>query len=154
MPDGGWPQAGCAALRDWSATVKWLRGEVNLPAALTLRVVVADSVYLLNGRRAVDEDQGAEILEAYGHIMDPLRPLVRGDDVNGLAGFYVQAAYPWRWNLDTLLNIDWYGEQWLVDVEQALSVHFERRIRGRGPSRKKPEPSKSAWQGWYKPDDY
>ncbi|KAK4043212.1 hypothetical protein C8A01DRAFT_13272 [Parachaetomium inaequale] len=149
----GWPQDGCAALRDWRATVEWVRGEVNAPA-LTLRLVMADSVYLLNGRRAVAEDQGADILEAYTRIIDPLRSLVRDD---GLAGFYVQAAYPWRWNLDTVRNIQWYGEEWLVDVEQALKEHFERRIRGRGASlgsRKKPEPSKSAWQRWYKPDDY
>jgi hypothetical protein len=53
------------------------------------------------------EDEGADLLEAYTCIIDPLRDLVRDD---GLAGFYVQAVYPWRWNLVTLHRMNRYGE--------------------------------------------
>jgi hypothetical protein len=150
VPDG-WPQDGCAALRDWSATVDWIRGEseINVPA-LTLRLATVDVISSRHGRDNLTEDQGAEILEAYTRIIDPLRPLVR----DGLAGFYVQAAYPWRMTWDTLDQIAWYGDEWLPDIEQVLKTHFERRTRGRQHvgSRNKDEPSKSAWQCWYELD--
>jgi hypothetical protein len=57
---------------------------------------------------------------------------------------------------DTLNQIDWYGDEWLPDIEQALKIHFERRTRGRrdagSRNNNKAEPSKSAWQRWYELD--
>jgi hypothetical protein len=150
MPDG-WPQDGCAALLDWQATVDWIRGEAKINApALTLRLVMADGIAPGNGRNTLTEDQGAEILDAYTRIVDPLRPLVR----EGLAGFYVQAAYPWRRTLHTIRQIDWHGDQWLLDIEQVLKTHFECRTRGRGDagSCNRVEPSRSIWQRWYELD--
>jgi hypothetical protein len=120
--------------------------------ALTLRLATVDVISSRHGRDNLTEDQGAEILEAYTRIIDPLIPLVR----DGLAGFYVQAAYPWRMTRDTLNQIDWYGDEWLPDIEQALKIHFERRTRGRrdagSRNNNKAEPSKSAWQRWYELD--
>ncbi|KAK4151394.1 hypothetical protein C8A00DRAFT_45399 [Chaetomidium leptoderma] len=125
----GWPHNDHATVLDWCATVDWIRGKINAPA-LTIRFVMID-IYPLPGcsfRQALTEDEGIEILKGYERVMHPVKPLVRDD---GLARFYVQAAYPWRWTDNTWRQIRQHGDRWLADAEQDLKEHCERAVRGR-----------------------
>ncbi|KAK3934499.1 hypothetical protein QBC46DRAFT_462585 [Diplogelasinospora grovesii] len=147
----GWPHNEHAAVLDWRATVDWIRGKIN-PPALTIRLVMADFVVALGpiiGRDVLTENQGTEILKGCTRIIHPLKHLVRDD---GLAGFYMQVAYPSRWTRNTFRHIQQYGEQWVAEVEQNLKERGERYVRGQDASldsRNKAEPRKSVWQRWY-----
>ncbi|KAL2024325.1 hypothetical protein VTK56DRAFT_8807 [Thermocarpiscus australiensis] len=150
----GWPHNEHTPVLDWRATVDWLRAKINAPA-LTIRLVMADFIGPVKGRKVLTEKQGAEILKGYARVMGPLRHLVRKDD--GLAGFYVQAAYPWRWTQKTRRQIEEHGEQWLAEAEQDLKERCERYVRGRDASldsRTRAEPRASVWQRQYEGYSY
>ncbi|KAK4233524.1 hypothetical protein C8A03DRAFT_19417 [Achaetomium macrosporum] len=161
----GWPHNNHAPVLDWRATLDWLRGKVNAPA-LIIRLVMADFHFdgynPVRHRKVLTENQGTGILKGYARVvepqrvhgstrvMHPLKPLVRED---GLAGFYVQAAYLWRWIEETGRKIRRHGWEWLVEQEQALKERCERYVRGQDSglaSCQKPEPRKSTWQRLYK----
>jgi hypothetical protein len=155
----GWPQDGDAPVLDWRATAAWMRGRVDAPA-LAIRFVMADSCQGTYGRhrprRTLTEKQGAGILEAYARLMGPLEYLVRED---GLAGFYVELAYPWRWTEETKRRMRERGYEWLVAQKRELEQSFRRRyagsrrdLSGVGRSRQKPEPGMSVWQRIYQCD--
>jgi hypothetical protein len=142
----GWPIDQHPAILDWRDTVKWLRGKVNAPA-LTIRVVFADFGYQGENRRNLSRDQGMEIVKGYKHVLHTLRHLVKDD---GLAALYVQAAYPWRWALDTRQRQQ-FGPDWLDEMEENLKDYCERMpgCEAIVDARTKPEPRKSVWQRWY-----
>lgn len=139
------------AVLDWCATLDWVRGKINAPA-LTIRFVMADLYAAAEDRRrgAVTKEEGIEILKGYERVMQPVKPLVRDD---GLAGFYVQAAYPWRWTDNTWNRIRQHGDRWLTRVEQGLKDRCERAVRGASSCRKS-EPTRSTWQRVYERDPF
>lgn len=144
----GWPQRGHHAVLDWDATVEWIRGKVDAPA-LTIRVIMADfGDDSCVGRQVLTERQGRIILDAYGLIMHPLKPLAA---VDGLAGFYAHAAFPWRWTRKTFLPMlgEAPGEywRWLAEKGQELKEGFEKDVRG-GKVHSRTEPSESLWRRW------
>ncbi|KAK3308304.1 uncharacterized protein B0T15DRAFT_483013 [Chaetomium strumarium] len=148
----GWPRDDDAPVLDWRATADWIRGRVNAPA-LAIRFVMADfgqNNHYGGHRHALTESQGAGILDAYARLMGPLGQLARED---GLAGFYVELAYPWRWTAETKRQIRQHGYEWLVAQKQALEQSFCRRYGGCRDSvirsRQKPEPGMSLWQRLY-----
>ncbi|KAK4233131.1 hypothetical protein C8A03DRAFT_48229 [Achaetomium macrosporum] len=145
----GWPDSQHPAVRDWVATIDWLRGHINTPA-LTLRVVMADFwAGPLIGRRRMTKALADDIIRGYRCIINPLRPLVRGD--GGLAGFYIQLAHPARWTRDVVRRAE-HDPGFLDRMHRSLDLQAERDIRGPGANLDDPnraEPSKSSWQRWY-----
>jgi hypothetical protein len=127
---------------------------------LTIRFVMADFYFQdilmreLCRRRDLTEDQGTEILKGYETVMHPVKPLVRDD---GLAGFYVQAADPWKQTRRTSHQIRQHGMGWLDEAERDLKDRYERDVRGQAAdfySPNKPEPGVSVWQRIYDADPY
>jgi hypothetical protein len=98
----GWPNRERATVSDWCDTVDWIRDNINAPA-LTLGLVMADfhGDDVPNLRGDLTKDQGYEIIKGYSSILHCLRPLARD---GGLAGIYIQPAYPWKWNPDAISN--------------------------------------------------
>lgn len=143
----GWPLDEHPAMVDWRATVVWMRGKIDAPA-LTIRIVFADFLGEVVGRRELSQDQGMWIVRGYQRIIYPFRVLVRDD---GLAGLYVQAAYPWRWTRNTIRFMKLRGNgNWLAETEQWLKEDLERLpgCEAIVDSRNKPEPRVSVWQRW------
>jgi hypothetical protein len=156
-PHQTWPQATHPAMQDWRATVDWLRDKIKAPG-LTLRFVAADSTddWVPPGdedpadRSAMTEAQGNAILAAYKEIIRPLRHLASGND--GLARFYAQFAYPWRWtdaSMERSAQPD--GLEWLKTLEEELNSSAEREVMGdRYESLRadgKGKPAQSIWRG-------
>ncbi|KAL2021087.1 hypothetical protein VTK56DRAFT_7506 [Thermocarpiscus australiensis] len=141
----GWPDSQHPAVRDWIATIDWLRGHINAPA-LTLRVVMADFwAGPLIGRGRMTKALADDIIRGYRCIINPLRPLVRGD--GGLAGFYIQLAHPARWTRDVVRRAE-HDPGFLDRMHRSLDLQAERDIRGPGANIDDPnraEPSKSTW---------
>lgn len=142
----GWLQREHPAFQDWGATVEWIRGRVNAPA-LTIRVVMADFGDDEGiGREDLTDRQGEMILDAYKLIMAPLKPLVQ---VDGLAGFYAHAAYPWRWTKSSFhhvrLEAPWKFYKLLAKRDQELKERFESLVRG-GKVHSGEEPGESLWR--------
>jgi hypothetical protein len=136
------------AVQDWCGILDWVRGIINAPA-LVIRFVMAELHFQAVGdaRQGLTEEQGYEILFGYMRVMHPVKPLVRED---GLAGFYVQAAYPWRWTKKTRGKIRRHGVEWLDKAERDLKGRYERAVRGlAAASCNKPEPTPSGWQRLY-----
>ncbi len=145
------PENDHPAVRDWCATLAWIRPKINAPA-LTIRFVMAEIYFKAvdRHRKALSKEQGYEILYGYMRLLHPVKPLVRDD---GLAGFYVQAAYPWRWTGKTWGKIDRHGKEWLAKAERDLKDRYERAVRSpAAASWTKPEPSVSVWQRLYQVD--
>jgi hypothetical protein len=109
------PQNDHPAVLDWCATLDWVRDKIKAPA-LAIRFVMAEVYSQAVGPRheALTKEAGREILNGYMRVIHPVKPLVRDD---GLAGFYVQAAYPWRWTDKTRRRIRRYGGGWLAEAE-------------------------------------
>jgi hypothetical protein len=146
----GWPCSERATILDWRDTVDWIRGKVNAPA-LTISLAMVDFRGASHGRKDLTRDQGTQIIKGYSTILESLRPLVRED---GLAGIYVQAAYPWRWTQGTIRNMQRYYN-WLAEAEQHVKENAEEFVRGKDlslDSRSKADPRKSGWQRWYEVD--
>ncbi len=91
-----WPHEDHPALQDWVATIDWVRNKINTPG-LTLRLTMAGVLALPpsypDERKLVTQAQGDEVLAGYDHILKPLACL--GED--GLARFYADFAWPWKW---------------------------------------------------------
>jgi hypothetical protein len=146
MPHG-WPCSERATILDWRDTVDWIRGKVNAPA-LTISVVMVDFHGVSDIRKDLTKDEGTQIIKGYSSILEFLRPLARDD---GLAGIYIQAAYPWRWTQGSIRNIQRHYN-WLAEAEQQVKQNAEEFVRGKDQrldSRSKAEPRKSIWQRWY-----
>ncbi|KAK3292965.1 uncharacterized protein B0H64DRAFT_425758 [Chaetomium fimeti] len=146
----GWPRKEHTAPWDWLATVRWIQSRVNAPA-LTIRLIMAD--YYMRPpahRRGTTKTQATDILNGNKFIMHPLRALVMED---GLAGFYMEAVDPQRWNEDTLLRAA--QEPGFLDrMRQHMKEIGEEYVRGKDASavpvtNAKPEPRASTWQLWY-----
>ncbi len=149
----GWPGSDHPAILDWAVTVDWLRGQIN-PPALTLAVVMADFWGgPIIGRRDMTKPLAGEILEGYLRIIDPLRPLVRGNDGGGgLAGFYIQAAHPARWTLDVLRGAS-LDDGYLARLHRNLNGRLVCHVWGPGCSSRNHRNrgvSMRSWQRWYK----
>lgn len=152
----GWPHMEHPAALDWVATVDWVRGQISAPA-LTLRLVMADfGAEPITGRQVMTRALVDDIIRGYACIMNPLRPLVRGEG-GGLAGFYLQLAHPARWTPDIFRRAQ-LDDGFLERLHRDLIVGAERYLRGPGSSTldhlNRAEPTKSSWQRWYQVDPY
>ncbi len=153
-----WPVDGHPAIVDWRDTVHWLHGQIDAPAALTIRVVFADILQNPAACRSrTTKDEGKQIVRGYMHVIRPLGPLLEHDR---LAALYVQAAFPWAWPRDVGLRQllepgDWWFEE-LARQERRLKERLERipGCEAIVDSRNKLEPGRSAWQTWYDVDWY
>jgi hypothetical protein len=88
------------------------------------------------------------IVTGYKCIIYALKPMLKDD---GLAGLYVQAAYPWRWDRNTIRFMRLPGNAyWLEETEEGLKEYLERvpGCEDIVDSRTKPEPRQSVWQHW------
>ena len=134
-----------AAIQDWSETVDWIRDKVDAPA-LTVSVVMADfHDGFEDVRKDLTKDQGTQIIGGYLSVLYFLGPLARDD---GLGGFHVQVAYPWRWTPGNRQRGSW----WLAEEERRLKEFSEGfALQGKGP-RNRSALRKSIWQRWYEVD--
>lgn len=148
----GWPNREPATVLDWRDTVDWVRCKINAPA-LTLSLVMVDfhGSDIPNVRQNLTKDQGHQIYKGYSSILLGLRPLAKKVEDGGVAGIYIQLAYPWRWNPGAVNVEPHYG--WVAGAEQWLKKHAEKLVFGDNlDSRNKAEPRKSVWQRWYEVD--
>jgi hypothetical protein len=110
-----WPQDDHPSLRDWVATIDWVRNKINSPA-LTLRLTVAGLLALPpshpDERALVTQAQGDQVLAGYERILRPLACL--GED--GLARFHADFAWPWKW-----VRPAYDGHQELTNYQQLLA---------------------------------
>ncbi len=151
-----WPNNKHPALRDWRETVTdWLTDKISAPA-LTARVVMADFYSMVHGRLFVTDKEGNDIIKAYRRITCPLRQLGgAGDGGGGLAGCYVQPAYPWKHTAQVRQLLREAGRWWLAEAEKALKEDLERGMRegggeeGPAGGAGRPEPGRSVWQRSY-----
>jgi hypothetical protein len=144
----GWPNRERATISDWCDTVDWIRDKINAPA-LTLGLVMVDfhGDDAPNLRGDLTKEEGHEIGKGYSSILHCLRPLARE---GGLAGIYIQPAYPWRWNPDAIRNNMRQRYNWLAEAERETKRHAEEFVFGGKDLRNnKAEPRKSTWQRWY-----
>ncbi|KAH8899742.1 hypothetical protein GQ53DRAFT_602156, partial [Thozetella sp. PMI_491] len=120
-----WPEDGSETLQDWSALVNWMETEMNV-AGLTLRLVMADiSEWDTSERKRMSDEQGSKILAGYMRILGPLSRL--GD--RGLARFYGDFAWPWRWTEETFQRMvrdrDW---RYVESEERKLKERAEKLV--------------------------
>lgn len=122
-----WPRAGQPAMKDWLATVDWLRDKLNAPG-LTIRIVGADigsftpNVY----STTITASDADAITRSYHELWGSLKPL--GD--NGLARFYAHFPSPWRFHGEPQnyhINTMW---AWLEAQSQELKETAERFVMG------------------------
>ncbi|KAK3899104.1 hypothetical protein C8A05DRAFT_18418 [Staphylotrichum tortipilum] len=92
-----WPQTDHRAMLDWQETIAWLRDKINGPV-LTVRLVVADidNDTPASYRITMTEAECNVIADGHMALMAPLQQLAEGP--NGLARFYGDLSYPWRWS--------------------------------------------------------
>jgi hypothetical protein len=106
----------------------------------------------ITGRKVVTRALAKDIMRGYACIVNPLRPLVRGDGGDGLAGFYLQLAHPARWTQEVLRRAQ-LDDGLLARLRRDLVAGAEQYLRGPGSSAldhlNRAEPSKSSWQRWY-----
>ncbi|KAK3298540.1 uncharacterized protein B0H64DRAFT_77786 [Chaetomium fimeti] len=149
-----WPRPEHPAMKNWHATVHWLKDKINAPG-LTVRLVMADvdGGLLESDRGRLTELEGKAIVRAYMNISSPLRHLTAGND--GLAMFYAQFAYPWAWTDVTKNWVRRHGHDrrgWVEPEERELEDFAERYVMGArydklyGDNRELPD--KSMWQFW------
>jgi hypothetical protein len=142
----GWPNTKRATILDWHDTIEWIRNKINAPA-LTLSLVMADfhGNDVPNLRGDLTKEQGHQIIKAYSSILLCLRPLARD---GGLAGIYIQPAYPWRWAPGAIPGIQRH-HNWLAEAEREIKKNSEEFVFGGKNSLNRAEPRKSIWQRWY-----
>ena len=126
-----WPRPGHPAMKDWCATVDWLKDKINGPK-LTLRLIMTDVDGSVgeSDRTRLTELEGKAIVRAYLNISSPLRHLAAGDA--GLAMFHAEFAYPWAW---TKVTEDWLelrrlGYHYLVVAQREIEEFAERYVMG------------------------
>ncbi len=151
FPRADWPQAPHAALREWAETVDWMRDQLNLPG-LTLRLALPASAGWGHEEefRKLTQAEGDAVLAGYWRILEPLERLgASREDGPGLARFYAEMAWPWRW-------ASWDGENgevswnwpWIVSNEKQLNERAERFIMGARYKRGCAEPGLPAASVW------
>ncbi len=129
-----WPQLEHAALQEWAETVDWMREHLNLPG-LTLRLALPASAGWGHDEehRDLTGAEGEAVLAGYWRILEPVTRLdACWDDGAGLARFYAEMAWPWRW-------CSWVMEKWMRDEvprdwvdskDRQLKARAERFIMG------------------------
>ncbi|KAK3308756.1 uncharacterized protein B0T15DRAFT_483349 [Chaetomium strumarium] len=129
-----WPDDGHPALQDWIATVDWVKHKIRA-SGLTLRLTMAGSLsHVPDGpdhRYELSREQGEQVLAGYNRILESLDCL-GGED--GVARFYADFAWPWKWTnwayaRRELLGLQ-AGEEWTKSKEDALNERAERFILG------------------------
>jgi hypothetical protein len=129
-----WPQAGHAALREWAETVDWMRDRLNLPG-LTLRLALPSGAGWGHEEehRDLTRAEGDAVVAGYRRILEPLTRLgASGEDGTGLARFYAEMAWPWRWTSWVSENqrnpeVPW---DWVASKDRQLKEQAERFIMG------------------------
>ena len=145
------PRDGHPALVDWLETWELAKHNLNLPV-LTLRLIVATCAH--SGHQGFGEmtrAQGKEVLAVYNSIVHPLRRLGPTSD-GGLARFYAELAWPWRWTtwvsvkLEAMSNQEAYD--WLASKDRELKRRTEQFVMEERYERvcvAAREPQASAW---------
>lgn len=154
-----WPLDRRALQRDWRDTVAWARSQLTL-SALAVRVVM--SYPLVHPDLAQDgltSEEGEGILRGYWRAARPWREMMVVDGEGaGLAGFWVQAAWPFRGTQNSVYRagpVDFDDE--MAEREVALKAQFERAPGWDGGGEvynTRPEPMQAVWQRWYDVDYY
>ncbi len=147
-----WPQAGHAVLQDWAETVDWMRDHLNLPG-LTLRLALPTSAGWGHEeeRRDLTQAEGDAVLAGYWRILEPLTRLgANQEDGAGLAKFYAEMAWPWRWTsweMEEHMN-DEAPWEWIDLKDRLLKERAERFIMGARYERVCAEPRLPAESAW------
>ncbi|KAH6853241.1 hypothetical protein B0I37DRAFT_387838 [Chaetomium sp. MPI-CAGE-AT-0009] len=150
-----WPIERTALQHEWRETVEWASTRLNLPALAVRMVMSYPLVHPNVARRELTEEEGTRILKGYWRVASPLRELAKH---HGMGAFWVQPAYPFRGEQQSIYYVVWkrYGEEWMEEKERALKEQYEH-IPGRdggAASGGKVEPLKGVWQRWYELDYY
>ena len=95
MPDG-WLQAGRPMANDWSETIDWVKDKIKAPA-LTVRLVGLLGWKIDDPDTAAVTPTGAQAKEAMDAYLGIIKPLTQLGGAGGLAMFYADIAWPWRW---------------------------------------------------------
>ncbi|KAH6641207.1 hypothetical protein F5144DRAFT_506277 [Chaetomium tenue] len=129
-----WPSDEHPALQDWRETINWVKTKIRTPA-MTLRLTMAGSLSHRppqpDSRREVSQGEGDNVLAGYDRILEPLACL-GGED--GLAQFYADFAWPWKWTswaseTRRAMNRD-TAREWTKSRENVLNERAERLILG------------------------
>lgn len=127
-----WPHDGHPALRDWIATVNWVKDKINAPG-LTLRLTMAGTLSRApprpDDRTELSQSQGDAVLAGYDRILKPLACLGAG---GGLSQFYADFVWPWKWTREADENRRVLGdgpvEKWMKAKEAMLNERAERFV--------------------------
>ncbi len=126
--DQCWPQDGHPALLDWVGTINWAKTKLRIPG-LTLRLTMAGVGNIPprfpDDRGHLSQAQGDQVLAGYDRILRPLACLGEG----GLAHFYADFAWPWKWTawVDEGHDAAW---EWITANQDAMNADAERFILG------------------------
>ncbi len=123
-----WPRAGQPAMQDWWATVDWVKDKIYAPG-LTIRLAAADLSGLAphSYGEAMPLSDGDIIMESYQELLRSLTPLAD----NGLARFYAQLPYPWRFAVTGGHGRDFtYRFEWVEERTQEVKEQAERLVLG------------------------
>ncbi|KAH8774327.1 hypothetical protein F5883DRAFT_658992 [Diaporthe sp. PMI_573] len=107
-----WPREDCPALRDWAATIRLIKENMNL-GGLTLRLTMFDAPGLdYEGiRKGMTKPEAREVRQAYTRILGTMAGL--GEE--GLKRFYAHIALPEKWT-------PWFR------YKESTGEHFTERI--------------------------
>ena len=159
FPHQSWPQDGHPAVQGWAETVVWVKNQLTLPG-LTLRLIMAGNLEwspngsdngMDSGIKELTQAQGKEVLAGYRRILGPLKHLDAASN-NGLARFYAEMAWPWKWGewVKACRDRDYYtAQKRLKSREQELRSRTERFILGDRyhlVSSEVAQPPQSVWQ--------
>ena len=158
--DQCWPQDGHLALQDWAHTLNWAKSKLSIPS-LTLRLTMAGvksiSPEFPGQRGELSQAQGDEVLAGYNRILRPLACLSEG----GLAHFYADFAWPWKWtNWDENMLEEMGSPEavwdWLHSNEDILNEDAERFVLGdryRRDYQKREREKDRPWHSEFLPGD-
>jgi hypothetical protein len=129
-----WPHDGHPALQDWIATVGWVKHKLQT-SGLTLWLTMAGSLWHYpekpDDRGELTQEQGDKVLAGYDRILKPLACL-GGED--GVAHFYADFAWPWKWTNWALERRQAMshgaGDEWTQSMEDVLNERAERFVLG------------------------
>jgi hypothetical protein len=129
-----WPGDGHPALQDWIETIDWVKDKIRTPA-VTLRLTMAGSLGKIpeypDERQELSPAQGNRVLAGYDRILRPLACLGGRD---GLAHFYADFAWPWKWTTWAYARRQELGyklgSEWTKSKEDVLNEGAERFILG------------------------
>ncbi|KAK4152405.1 hypothetical protein C8A00DRAFT_44557 [Chaetomidium leptoderma] len=129
-----WPYDGHPALQDWIETIDWVKNKIRTPG-ITLRLTMAGSISKIperpDDRQELSRAQGDEVLAGYNRTLKPLACL-GGHGKDGLAQFYADFAWPWKWTswaYERRRDIGYKaGQEWTKSKEDVLNERGERFI--------------------------